>query len=205
MENVQKVDHYEAVLADLRARRQKIDNTIAMLEQIRAGGLPGLSDTPKGERDTPAAEAASATPLTGPGAFFGMTIHDATMKLLRAQRREMRTTAIVPELERGGIRLTGDKPNTVGSLLLRRFYTVGDIVRVSRGTWGLQEWYPGRKFPKGKGSENDKGNEHEENAVGNEQGTRAFGPPSRYLDLGPPNIGPDVESDTDTDPENLIG
>ena len=31
-------------------------------------------------------------------------------------------------------------------MLTRRFNEVGDIVRVGRGTWGLQEWYPNVSF-----------------------------------------------------------
>jgi hypothetical protein len=33
-----------------------------------------------------------------------------------------------------------------GSVLTRRFEKVGDVVRVSRGMWGLKEWYPNRSF-----------------------------------------------------------
>lgn len=211
MENDQIPDPYEAVLADLRAQKERIDTTITLLESLRAGGAAVPAAQGSFANQTAVKPKDDAGGEIGPGTFFGMTIHDATMKLLRTQRREMQTTEIVPELERGGIRLTsGDKANTVGSILLRRFYNVGDLVRVGRGRWGLQEWYPGRKFPKGKSDDNAKGGEQQENAVGNEQSTR---PPHVFVPRPPPrfgetlgrNIGGDVKRDTDFDPEGYIG
>src|SRR5690349_10373189 len=103
MENDQNPDPYEAVLADLRAKKQQIETTIALLESLRAGGVPapgaGLLSGAASKSQEPAQE-------IGPGAFFGMTVHDATISILKSRRREMQTTELVPELERGGIRLT---------------------------------------------------------------------------------------------------
>lgn len=194
MENDQTPDPYAAVLADLRAKKEQIEATIALLESLRAGGVPAPGTGLIPRADAKPKDAGSAI---GPGAFFGMTIHDAAIKLLRTHHREMQTTELVPELERGGIRLTStDKTNTVGSILLRRFYNVGDLVRVGRGRWGLQEWYPGRKFPKGKG---DKGDEQQENEVGNEQSTFVPRPaPSHANQLGS-NIGDNDQSGDNVD------
>lgn len=149
MENDQGSGHYDAVIADLRRRIKQFESTITLLEQLKAGGLPdGAATTQQGASDGKGPTHGPA-PTTGPGAFFGMTVVDAAKKLLANQRRQMQTTEIVREIERGGIVLTSaDKVNTVGSILLRRFQNSGDIVRVARGVWGLQEWYPGRKFPK---------------------------------------------------------
>jgi hypothetical protein len=182
MENDLIPDPYDAVLADLRAKKEQIETTIALLESLRAAGAAAATVPQRGIGD--AVMRGSKPPeAVGPGAFFGMTIHDAAIKLLRTHHREMQTTELVPELERGGIRLTSsDKVNTVGSILLRRFYTVGDLVRVGRGRWGLQEWYPGRKFPKGKTDENNKGGEHPQNEVGNVQSTRGSNPFGDLID-----------------------
>lgn len=172
MENDQTPNPYDAVLADLRAQKERIDTTIALLESLRTGGA-----------SAPVARSSAAQPQPketgkdmGPGAFLGMNIPDATKKLLEMNRRPMQTTEIVRELERGGLMLTSiDKVNTVGSTLLRRFYTLGDIVRVNRGVWGLQEWYPGRKFPGAKvkvdNGEKDSGERSEAQDVGNGSGT----------------------------------
>lgn len=176
MENDQAPDPYDAVLADLRTQKERIDTTIALLESLRARGVPAPGTFP----DRTSATKSGPVPQTGPGAFFGMTVHEAAKKLLASQRRQMQTAEIVLELERGGIVLTSaDKVNTVGSILLRRFQNVGDIVRVARGLWGLQEWYPGRKFPGGKtnkeespkGGEVNEETEQDETTEGNMPGT----------------------------------
>lgn len=155
MENAHTPDPYEAVLADLRAQRVRIDQAIATLEAVRGGRAPPRTDSSHiGGAATP------KPPVTksdlGPGAFLSLSIPEATKKLLAARRQQMRTADIVVELERGGLVLTSaDKLNTVGSILLRRFNVTGDIVRVARGVWGLQEWYPGRKFATSKTKADD--------------------------------------------------
>ena len=73
----------------------------------------------------------------------------ATKKLLSMRKKAMNNTAILAELQAGGLVLTATDPlNTIGAVLSRRFNEVGDLVRVDRGTWGLKEWYPGRNFTK---------------------------------------------------------
>lgn len=137
----QGFDPYDAVIADLRAKRDQIDQTIQSLELLRGGGAaPGAAARPMPSQNV-AAE--------GPGAFLGMSIPEAVKKLLAARKRALGNAEIVASLTAGGLALGSKDPvNTVGSVLGRRFDTVGDIVRVSRGTWGLAEWYPNRSFKK---------------------------------------------------------
>jgi hypothetical protein len=137
-------DPYEAVLTDLRAKREQIDQTIQLLESLRGGasaGVPGLLTPPAIPSPGDAAE--------GPGAFLGMTIVDGAKKLLTARRRPLGNPEIVAALKAGGMALQSNDPvNTVGSVLTRRFNDKGDVVKVGRGMWGLPEWYPGRNFKK---------------------------------------------------------
>jgi hypothetical protein len=201
MDNEQKPGHYDAVIADLRRRITQLQNTISVLEQLKAGGLPGVPDLGDDHRETAGSGAESPAPATGPGAFLGMSIADAARKLLGTQRRQMTTSEITTEIERGGVVLTSvDKINTVGSVLLRRFYNTGDIVRVSRGIWGLAEWYPGRKFQKGGGAKSDESApkdseepQQESAGVGNEPGTEPdfqYDKPINFSsDIGEPPLG----------------
>ena len=54
---------------------------------------------------------------------------------------------IADAIQGGGLKLNAADPyNTVGSVLTRRFFEHGDVVRVGRGMWGLPEWYPDRDF-----------------------------------------------------------
>jgi hypothetical protein len=78
-----------------------------------------------------------------------MTIADAAKALLLARKRTLTNADFVTAFKAGGLEMRSEDPaNTVNSVLTRRFTTIGDIVRVSRGTWGLQDWYPGRNFKK---------------------------------------------------------
>ncbi len=139
-------DPYEAVLADLRAKREQIDQAIAVIESVRSGG-----PAPKGANQAAAAAGAPLAPqsVDDPGAFFAMTITDAAAKLLASRRKTMGNADIAAALKAGGLHLNSADPvNTIGSVLTRRFNQVGDIVKVGRGIWGLKEWYPNRSFKK---------------------------------------------------------
>ena len=128
-------DAYAVVLADLRAKREQIDAAIQAIESIRSTGATAA---------TPISNAAQNLEA---GAFLGMSLPEATKKLLSIRKQALNNAAILAELRAGGVALNAADPlNTIGAVLSRRFHDVGDIVRVERGTWGLKEWYPGRSF-----------------------------------------------------------
>lgn len=133
------IDPYEAVLADLRTKRDEIDHVIRTLEGFKSGRptKAPLSVT------APSAEA----PEAAFGPFVGMNIVDATSLLLARRGQPMQVVDIHADLKSGGLVMNSAEPvNVIGSVLARRFHAVGDIVRVGRGTWGLAEWFPGREF-----------------------------------------------------------
>jgi hypothetical protein len=139
------IDPYAIVLADLRAKRDQIDQAIQAIESVR-GSSPGAPRAQSPSEGSPAANNA--------GAFLGMSIADAAKKLLASRKQAMGSAEIATGLTSGGLVMSEntDHQNIVGSVLTRRFEKVGDIVRVSRGMWGLKEWYPNRSFkPKGTG------------------------------------------------------
>lgn len=127
---------YGVVLADLKAKRDRLDAAIAGIE-----AMLGLQATLTSS-STITANLTVGNDL-GPGAFLGMKIVDATVKLLTTRRQALRTDEIVSELKRGGIAFSTDSPiNTVGSVLNREFKGGGEIVSVGRGQWALAEWHP---------------------------------------------------------------
>lgn len=135
--NIQGSDPYEAVIADLLAKREQIDQTIALLTGLRGGAQAPINY--------------GALPENGvtetAGMFLGMSIVDAAKKLLGMRKRTMGNSEIARELQAGGLVFSGKDPvNVVGSVLTRRFNDAGDVVKVGRGIWGLKEWYPGRNF-----------------------------------------------------------
>lgn len=141
-------DPYAIVIADLRAQRDRIDTAITALE-----GLRGCVTTAPASVAPAGGDAAPKG--MGAGAFLGLSIVDASKKLLTHERRQMTNAELVDGLKRGGLALNSQEPlNTVGSVMNRRFIQVGDVVRVARGTWGLKEWYPNRSFkPKGEAAD----------------------------------------------------
>lgn len=134
----QSPNAYDAVLADLHAQRDKIDQAISLLSALRGGAAP------KGVMSVTASEPAI---LETAGMFLGMSIVEASKKLLGMRKRTMGNPEIAKELQAGGLVLNSKEPaNVIGSVLTRRFNEVGDLVKVGRGIWGLKEWYPGRTF-----------------------------------------------------------
>jgi hypothetical protein len=143
---------YDAVIADLRAKRDQIDQTIALLEALREGvSVPAINV------GQPASGVAAlvgyATDREGEmaaGTFHGMSIEAAVKKLLQMRKRTMTAQELAQTLRSGGLHLQSDTPaNTIASVLSRAFSNGSDIVRVSRGQWGLQEWYPTQRFKRG--------------------------------------------------------
>ena len=141
----QGIDPYDAVLADLRAKRDQIDQAIAAIKSIRTGGPAPAQDSGSGT------SVQNNGSVGGPGDLLGLSIADAAKKVLTARRQPLKNTDILEAFRAGGLPLTSKEPmNVIGSVLTRRFNDVGDIVRVSRGVWGLKEWYPNRSFKKEK-------------------------------------------------------
>ncbi len=139
---------YDAVIADLRSKRDEIDVLIQRLELYRnwvpppMGGLapePSLLSQAIASPPPPSKEIA-------PGTFHGMGIQEAVKKLLQIRRRTMTAPELAEDLRTGGLHFN---PKSIASVLHRSFMSGGDIVRKERGQWGLQEWYPSQRFKRG--------------------------------------------------------
>ena len=138
---------YDAVIADLRAKRDEIDQLIARLELFRNWVPPpmgGLVPEPS------LLSQAIATPAPGrgigPGTFHGMGIQEAVKKLLQIRKRAMTAPELSADLHEGGLDFN---PKSIASVLHRSFASGGEVVRKERGQWGLQEWYPNQRFKRG--------------------------------------------------------
>jgi hypothetical protein len=142
---------YEVVLADLEAKKANIETAISSIKALMALGVVSVAGGASRSQDAGPNDLSQIQA----GAFFGMSIPDATKKLLDGLRRPMSLQAISDALLRGGFATTSkDFSNTVGAAL-RRQAEDGDIVRVGNTLdWGLREWYPGlRRKPRGKTTE----------------------------------------------------
>jgi hypothetical protein len=138
--------NYEAVLADLKARRTQLDSAISAIEGIIIGQTgTGPSGGPGG-----GSYAGNVPPHD---AFIGMSIPEAAKKHLAAMRRKLSTQEIMTALQAGG--LPPSKYSTVYAILRRRENVIGDIINM-KGDWALQEWYPNyRKKASSSEPEND--------------------------------------------------
>jgi hypothetical protein len=139
---------YNAVISDLRAKRDQIDHAIKLLETLREGILiPGMGAQPAPSLENMIGHATTRDGEVAAGTFHGMGIEDATRKLLQMRKRTMGAQEIADSLRMGGLVLQSETPaNTIASVLSRAFNAGSDIVRVSRGMWGLQAWYPNQRF-----------------------------------------------------------
>lgn len=158
MANSDLAVNYEAVLADLRAKRDKLDAAIAGIEAM-LGVAPSALSQPE-----------SATVATGQDiqfdTFFNLSIPDAARKLLTMRKRAQTTQEITSALEAGGFKHQSEAfGNTVGSVLNRIDKAGGDIVKVGRAKWGLAAWYPnGKRKRNGNKNETDDSPEESEEA-----------------------------------------
>jgi hypothetical protein len=151
-DETQGIDPYEVVLADLKARRDQIDQTIASIESLRSGTGGNASSTLTGiaaKAGTGEIRGTNQGDINGPGGLLGLSIVDAAKALLKSKRTPLKNPEIAALFKAGGMVMNSKEPaNTIGSVLTRRFSEVGDVVRVGRGIWGLKEWYPNRSFKK---------------------------------------------------------
>jgi hypothetical protein len=122
--------NYEAVLADLKARRAQLDSAISAIE-----GITGQNGNPFGGPG--GGGYAGGAPAHD--AFIGMSIPEAAKKHLTTVRKKLSTQELMTAMEAGG--LPPSKYNTVYAILRRRENQVGDIINM-KGDWALQEWYP---------------------------------------------------------------
>ncbi|MCA9906576.1 MAG: hypothetical protein H7A18_03225 [Sinobacteraceae bacterium] len=131
---------YAAVLADLEAKRDKLDAAIA--------GIRTMLGMPAGVSSAASVGSAGSNGSTEIEAdtFFSLSIPDAAKKYLGMRKKPATTPEIVEALRRGGQTHAGGESfgNTLGSVLARVYGNGGGIVRVGRGMWGLAEWYPNK-------------------------------------------------------------
>ncbi|MCK0148553.1 winged helix-turn-helix domain-containing protein [Marivita sp. S6314] len=141
---------YLAVIADLEAKRDELNRTIENLRQ-----MAGISASVV-KQETERQQTEDQAPIIdGDNPFLGMKVYDAAKVILANKRKPMSPSDLVDAMEAGGLLLTGNKTNSVGSILNRRQKQVGDIVSPQRGMWGLKEWYPGRSFAKKQDEKNE--------------------------------------------------
>ncbi len=129
--------NYEAVLADLRAKRASLDDAITAIEKVQR-----LGATTSGDGIT---AAKTIDPSSIPDdAFFGLSIVEAAKKYLGLVKKKQTIKEIADALDRGGLPHTSsDFVATVATMLRRA--NDPELAKVGRGDWGLATWYGNRR------------------------------------------------------------
>jgi hypothetical protein len=135
----EQVNHYDAVIADLEAQREKLWSLIVALKSLKQLGMPldKVAAFVSGEPTT--AVLAPEVPLPH-DAFFGLTIPDAARKYLASVKGTRPHPDLCDALLRGGFKTSATNFREVVRSTLGRH---PDFVKIN-GQWGLREWYPGR-------------------------------------------------------------
>jgi|GEM_PF-1177114 len=120
----------KTVLAYLKSKRSALDQAIAALEG-KAGNISETFDRGGSNEEIQS------------DSFVGMNIATASAKYLKMVGRPARTTEDVHSaLTKGG--LPDFTRESVATILQRVHNQGGDVFKVSKGLWGLSEWYPNR-------------------------------------------------------------
>jgi hypothetical protein len=125
--------NYEAVLADLEAKREQLDAAIASIRAIMG---------PAGALVRAAVPRIAELSQIEPDAFTGLSISVASHRLLEMIQRKLSTKEIIRGLRAGGLKPSNY--HNVYAILRQREAYKADILN-EEGFWGLAEWNPGRK------------------------------------------------------------
>jgi hypothetical protein len=136
--------NYQAVLADLRAKRDALNAAIGAIEEIA-----GIKKSPLAQKGSGMASVVPS-PLETPAgpveihrnAFFGLKMPDAIKKYLSMAMRRETTGAIIEGLKAGGLASESKNFTSIVYTALRRLERKGEVVRIGK-KWGLAEWQPG--------------------------------------------------------------
>ena len=119
---------YPSVLADLRAKRNELDELITGLERV--AGAAATEDRGEGGGPVPS------------DAFFNMTTAKAIPACLSMSQRPQTTKQVADALESGGFIHESKSLYNMIYTALGREARKGSVVRLPDKTWGLAERYP---------------------------------------------------------------
>jgi len=127
---------YDAVIADLVAKRDQLTAMIETLRTMKGAGIasafPPVATVARKAHDDI---------LIPHDAFFGMTLPAAAEKYLSLVKTTKQHAELCDALLGGGFKTGASNfPEVVRSTLSRH----PDFVKVGRGLWGLREWYGNR-------------------------------------------------------------
>jgi hypothetical protein len=132
---------YGAVLADLKAKRDALDNAIKGIERwLSLGGTDPTKDEP-----SQLAEIKADSVGTRANIFANLSIPDAIYQYLELEGSPRPLKNITSALKNGGLASTAKHLNrAISSTLTRLKKEKGSVVQRDGG-WGLIQWYSGKQ------------------------------------------------------------
>ena len=134
---------YQQLLTELEQERENIERMIVWVKsRLEQSDSAVVVSSTKSAQTTPMLFPRFLAPDT----FFRMSVPDAIKKYLNIVKRPQTAKDITAALDSGG--LTHQAKNLYATVYptLLRMESANEVVRVSKGKWGLSEWYPsGRK------------------------------------------------------------
>lgn len=136
---------YEQLLINLEEERSNVERLIAWVKGKMAQQDGSVQAVEPPSTKQPPAATPMRFPRLAPDSFFRMTVPQAIKEYLNISKRPKTGKQITEALRSGG--LTSTAKNLYGTVYptLLRMEKAGEVVRVSKGEWGLSEWYPGSR------------------------------------------------------------
>jgi hypothetical protein len=143
---------YNAVIADLEAKRGQIDAAIAVIRSLVAAGVTEGTPPTNGSEEGGGGAASPPAPNRAPGqpqiqsdSFFGLSSSGAVRKYLGMMKRPQKPRAIADALRAGGqVHAVDDKVAYSNVATALRRGEGKEFVQTRNGEWGLAEWYGGK-------------------------------------------------------------
>ncbi len=134
---------WEAGLSDLRARRDRLNVAIGVIEQEVLGRTPSdpeSAQSPAVPNALPSRESGKTPPIPS-DAFFSLSVPDAARKYLSIVKRPAGAKEIEQAVREGGFQTVAK--NFYANLYTSLVRSEETFVKVGK-KWGLVEWYPRR-------------------------------------------------------------
>ena len=142
---------YQAVLADLEAKRGTLDAAIAGIRAIIAGTVVETSTASENGASAPALTSGmkpqphARTDSAGiqSDTFFRLSTAEAIKKFLAMTKRPQTPRAIADALRAGGQVHAANEKSAYGNTYtaLMRLRKSGEVAQTRQGDWGMAEWY----------------------------------------------------------------
>lgn len=141
---------YNAVLADLEAKRSQLDAAIEVIRALigsgatsgEAGAEAAVAENGTASGSGPARQGGQSGPTIDTDTFFGLNTPAAVRKYLSLMKRPQKPRAIADALQAGGqVHASDSKTAYMNVNVALNRGKDKEFAKTRNGEWGLAEWY----------------------------------------------------------------